>query len=43
MCPFYHSDEITWINDYHDRVYNAFLPYLDSGEKEWLQRQCAKI
>ena len=37
------SDEIAWINDYHDRVYNAFLPYLDSGEKEWLQRQCAKI
>ena len=29
--------EIDWVNDYHNRVWEALSPYLDSPEKDWLR------
>ena len=29
-------EEIQWLNDYHQMVYNRLVPYLTSEEQEWL-------
>ena len=36
-------EEITWLNDYHHRVYEVLSPRLDEGENEWLQKACAPL
>ncbi|NLJ78046.1 MAG: M24 family metallopeptidase, partial [Tissierellia bacterium] len=33
------EDEIGWLNDYHNEVYDRLSPYLDDKEKEWLKEQ----
>lgn len=30
-------DELKWINDYHQKVYDKISPYLNDEEKEWLK------
>ncbi len=37
------ADEISWLNDYHQAVYDKLSPYLDNGEKEWLKKYTRKI
>ena len=36
-------DEITWLNDYHQKVYEKLSPYLSAEEKDWLKNQTANI
>ena len=37
------SDELSWLNDYHARVYKTLLPKLDAAEKKWLAQATAPI
>ena len=30
-------EEITWLNNYHHRVYETLSPYLEKNEKKWLE------
>lgn len=36
-------DEIEWINNYHQTVFNALSPLLSEEEAEWLNNKCKKI
>jgi Xaa-Pro aminopeptidase len=35
--------DVIHINEYHKKVYNALSPYLNDGEKVWLEEKCRKI
>ncbi len=37
------ADEIKWLNDYHERVYNELSPYLDADEQAWLREKTAPV
>lgn len=37
------KDEINWLNDYHELVYNKLNPELDSELQQWLKIKCKKI
>ncbi|MCL1943049.1 MAG: aminopeptidase P family protein [Candidatus Azobacteroides sp.] len=37
------SDEITWINQYHQMVYTRLSPYLSEEEKNWLKEKTSAI
>lgn len=30
-------EEVTWLNNYHHRVYETLSPYLEKNEKKWLE------
>lgn len=30
-------EELTWLNNYHHRVYETLSPYLEKNEKQWLE------
>jgi Xaa-Pro aminopeptidase len=36
-------EEIAWLNDYHQRVFEVLSSLLDEGEMEWLQEACAPL
>lgn len=36
-------DEIKWLNEYHEKVYNTLSPYLKKEEAEWLEEACRRI
>ncbi len=36
-------EEITWLNDYHQKVLATLSPHLDGEEKEWLKNACSAI
>jgi len=35
--------EVDYINDYHQQVYDALSPFLNSEENNWLKEKCRKI
>ena len=35
--------ELSWLNQYHDTVYETLSPYLTDSENEWLKKACAPI
>lgn len=37
------TEEITWINNYHQKVFNKLLPSLEKKYHEWLRDKCQKI
>lgn len=37
------NDEINWLNDYHQMVYDKLSPYLNDEENEWLKKYTRKI
>jgi Xaa-Pro aminopeptidase len=37
------KEEIAWINDYHQMVYNRISPKLNAGEQAWLREKTSKI
>ena len=37
------DEEIVWLNEYHQIVYNRLMPYLDEEERKWLALQCEEI
>ena len=37
------SEEIQWLNDYHQRVFDALSPHLNPDEVEWLRKACEAI
>lgn len=37
------ADEITWLNDYHKRVFETLKPFLDKDEAAWLEQATAAI
>ena len=36
-------EEIQWLNDYHQRVFDALSPHLNPDEVEWLRKACEAI
>ena len=36
-------EEIQWLNDYHQRVFDALSPHLSETESEWLRDACAPL
>jgi Xaa-Pro aminopeptidase len=36
-------EEIDWLNNYHDMVYEKLSPYLTEDEKEWLREATKAI
>ena len=36
-------EEIDWLNDYHQRVFDTLSPYLSDDEIDWLREACAPI
>ena len=37
------SEEIVWLNEYHQRVYDKLSPYLTDEENEWLKNKTTTI
>ena len=37
------EEEIQWLNDYHQTVYNRLSPYLNEKETEWLRHACRPL
>ena len=37
------QEEIDWLNDYHQTVYDRLSPHLDSDEVKWLREACEAI
>ncbi|APF26163.1 hypothetical protein NPD7_747 [Clostridium sporogenes] len=37
------TEEKTWLNEYHEIVYNTISPYLTQEEKDWLKEYTKKI
>ena len=37
------QEEVDWLNDYHQHVFEKLSPYLDFDEKEWLRRACEPL
>jgi Xaa-Pro aminopeptidase len=37
------QEEIDWLNEYHERVYNELAPHLDEDEKAWLKTATRSI
>ena len=37
------QEEIDWLNEYHQRVFDTLSPHLNDEEKAWLKDACAKI
>ena len=37
------QEEIDWLNEYHQQVYDILSPHLDDEEKAWLKEACEKI
>ena len=37
------AEEVAWLNDYHQMVFDRLSPYLDVDEKAWLQEACAPL
>ena len=36
-------EEVAWLNDYHQLVFDRLSPHLDADERAWLQEACAPI
>ncbi|MCP4291727.1 MAG: aminopeptidase P family protein [bacterium] len=37
------SDQVTWLNQYHKRVYKELSPRLDAGHRKWLKKATKAI
>ena len=37
------TDEIQYLNEYHQRVYRELAPHLNDEEKAWLKKACAAL
>ncbi len=37
------SEEIQWLNNYHQNVYQKISPYLEEDEKVWLEKVCSSL
>ena len=37
------QEEIDWLNDYHQTVFDRLSPHLDADEVEWLRQACASL
>ena len=37
------QEEIDWLNQYHQQVFDTLSPHLDDEEKAWLKEACAKL
>lgn len=37
------AEEINWLNEYHQNVYEKLSPYLNQEEKEWLSKACKQL
>lgn len=37
------EDDIAWLNNYHNKVYQELAPLLEDAERTWLQEKCRAI
>ena len=37
------QEEIDWLNQYHQTVFDRLSPHLDANEQEWLRKACAAL
>ncbi len=43
LCDMLTEEEISWLNDYHQTVYEQLSPSLNEEERRWLEQACKKI
>ena len=41
--PLLNRQELGWLNEYHDRVYETLAPYLTQDERDWLRAVMAAV
>lgn len=41
--PLLNRQELGWLNEYHDRVYETLAPYLTQDERDWLRAVTAAV
>jgi len=37
------QEEIDWLNQYHQTVFDRLSPHLDADEQKWLREACATL
>lgn len=37
------ADELLWLNEYHQSVYDSLVPYMNEEEKKWLKKACSPL
>ena len=37
------QQEIDWLNNYHQKVFDGLSPLLEASEVRWLKAQCSKL
>lgn len=37
------AEEISWLNDYHTKVFEGLAPGLDDSERHWLAEKCRRV
>ncbi len=37
------QEEIDWLNQYHQTVFDRLSPHLDADEQKWLREACASL
>jgi Xaa-Pro aminopeptidase len=37
------QEELKWLNDYHQMVFDRLSPHLEADEREWLKGKCEKV
>ncbi len=37
------AEEVVWLNDYHDKVFEGLAPGLNETEKQWLAEKCRRV
>ena len=37
------QEEVQWLNDYHQRVFDTLSPHLSAEEAAWLREACAPL
>jgi Xaa-Pro aminopeptidase len=37
------ADELKWLNQYHQDVYDCLVPYMNKEEKKWLKKACSPL
>lgn len=37
------SEEQSWLNSYHQKVFNCLAPYMNANEQKWLEASCSPL
>jgi Xaa-Pro aminopeptidase len=37
------KDELAWLNEYNQRVFDSVSPHLDEADRTWLEEKCKAL